>query len=112
MAKKKQALSPEERLAAALVPEEEWPYALPDGWKWVRIEKIFIDVTDSQKKIKQKEYLLKGKWPVIDQGQHFIGGYSDADELIYTDELPVIHYECTETIIPNDFNSKNVRNGK
>ena len=35
MAKKKQALSPEERLAAALVPEEEWPYALPEGWKWV-----------------------------------------------------------------------------
>lgn len=90
MAKKKQALSPEERLAAALVPEKEWPYTLPDGWKWVRIGKIFIDVTDSQKKIKQKEYLLKGKWPVIDQGQHFIGGYSDADELIYTDELPVI----------------------
>lgn len=90
MAKKKQDLTPEERIAAALVPEEEWPYALPDGWKWVRIGKIFIDVTDSQKKIKQKEYLLKGKWPVIDQGQHFIGGYSDADELIYTDELPVI----------------------
>ncbi|MCI6159178.1 MAG: restriction endonuclease subunit S [Selenomonadaceae bacterium] len=37
MAKKKQALSPEERLAAALVPEEEWPYTLPDGWNWVRI---------------------------------------------------------------------------
>ena len=35
MAKKKQDLTPEERLAAALVPEEEWPYALPDGWKWV-----------------------------------------------------------------------------
>ena len=41
MAKKKQALSPEERLAAALVPEEEWPYALPDGWKWVRLGKIY-----------------------------------------------------------------------
>lgn len=37
MAKKKQDLSPEERLAAALVPEEERPYALPDGWNWVRI---------------------------------------------------------------------------
>ena len=35
MAKKKQDLTPEERIAAALVPEEEWPYALPDGWKWV-----------------------------------------------------------------------------
>lgn len=90
MAKNKKEMIPEERLAAALVPEEEQPYELPKGWKWVRIGKIFIDVTDSQKKIKQKEYLLKGKWPVIDQGQHFIGGYSDADELIYTDELPVI----------------------
>lgn len=37
MAKKKQDLTPEERLAAALVPKEEWPYALPDGWKWVRL---------------------------------------------------------------------------
>ena len=37
MAKKKQDLTPEERIAAALVPEEEWPYALPDGWKWVRL---------------------------------------------------------------------------
>ena len=41
MAKKKQDLTPEERLAAALVPEEEWPYALPDGWKWVRLGKIY-----------------------------------------------------------------------
>lgn len=41
MAKKKQDLSPEERLAAALVPEEEWPYALPNGWKWVRLGKIY-----------------------------------------------------------------------
>ena len=38
MAKKKQDLTPEERLAAALVPKEEWPYALPDGWKWVRVK--------------------------------------------------------------------------
>lgn len=35
MAKKKQELSPEERLAAALVPEEEQPYELPEEWKWV-----------------------------------------------------------------------------
>ena len=44
MAKKKQALSPEERLAAALVPEEEWPYTLPDGWKWVYLSGI-LDVS-------------------------------------------------------------------
>ena len=44
MAKKKQDLTPEERLAAALVPEEEWPYALPEGWKWVYLSGI-LDVS-------------------------------------------------------------------
>lgn len=41
MAKNKKEMTPEERLAAALVPEKEWPYALPDGWKWVRLGKIY-----------------------------------------------------------------------
>lgn len=89
MAKKKQELTPEERLAAALVPEEEQPYELSEGWKWVRIGKIFVDVTDSKKKIKRQEYLLEGKWPIVDQGQTFIGGYSDDDAFVYRDELPV-----------------------
>lgn len=32
MAMKKEAeLSPEERLQQAMVPEEEWPYQLPEG---------------------------------------------------------------------------------
>lgn len=90
MAKKKQELTPEERLAAALVPKEEQPYPLPEGWKWVRIGKIFIDATDSKKKIKQKDYCSDGKWPIIDQGQTFIGGFSDIDAFVYKDELPVI----------------------
>ena len=39
MAKKKE-LTEEERLEKALVPESEWPYELPEGWKWVRLEDI------------------------------------------------------------------------
>lgn len=36
MAKKaKKELTPEERLAAARVPKEEWLYELPEGWEWV-----------------------------------------------------------------------------
>lgn len=38
MAKKKQELSPEERLVAALVPEEEQPYELPEGWRWIMVK--------------------------------------------------------------------------
>ena len=36
-AKKETALTPEERLQAALVPDWEWPYKLPENWCWVRL---------------------------------------------------------------------------
>ena len=36
-AKKEAALTPEERLQAALVPDWEWPYKLPENWSWTRI---------------------------------------------------------------------------
>ena len=36
-AKKETALTPEERLQAALVPDWEWPYKLPKNWCWTRI---------------------------------------------------------------------------
>lgn len=36
-AKKETALTPEERLQAALVPDWDWPYKLPENWCWVRL---------------------------------------------------------------------------
>ena len=35
--KKKEDLTPEERLQAALVPESEQPYKVPDNWCWTRL---------------------------------------------------------------------------
>lgn len=35
--KKEAALSPAERLQAALVPESEQPYKVPENWCWVRL---------------------------------------------------------------------------
>ena len=35
--KKEAALSPAERLQAALVPESEQPYQVPENWCWVRL---------------------------------------------------------------------------
>lgn len=40
-AKKENALTPEERLQAALVPDWEWPYKLPKNWCWVYAPHIF-----------------------------------------------------------------------
>ena len=84
MAKKKQNLTPEERLAAALVPEEEWPYALPDGWKWVRLGKIydvnpkvqadddleasFVTMSDISPGIKSQFDFIVRKWGEIKKG--------------------------------------------
>ena len=45
-AKKEAALTPEERLQAALVPDWEWPYKLPENWCWTRIGNYVDYVTD------------------------------------------------------------------
>ena len=37
-AKKKESLTPEELLQAALVPESEQPYPVPANWCWVRLK--------------------------------------------------------------------------
>lgn len=38
--KKKESLIPEERLQAALVPESEQPYPVPENWCWTRLRHI------------------------------------------------------------------------
>lgn len=40
--------------------------------------------------IKKEDYQIIGTFPVIDQGQEFIAGYSDEEDLVYSGELPVI----------------------
>lgn len=49
-----------------------------------------IDKVPIEFKVKQKEYLPKGKFPVVDQGQPLIGGYTDDETLLVKTELPVI----------------------
>ena len=41
-------------------------------------------------KVKQKEYLADGKFPIIDQGQNLIGGYTNDEKLLVNTEFPVI----------------------
>ncbi|WP_295918102.1 restriction endonuclease subunit S [Anaerovibrio lipolyticus] len=42
----KKQLTTEEKMNNALVPEEEWPYELPDNWCWVRLGDIAADMAD------------------------------------------------------------------
>lgn len=47
---KKQALTPEEKLEQALVPENEQPYAVPGNWVWVTLIDGFAECLDSFRK--------------------------------------------------------------
>jgi len=40
-AKKEKALTPEEKLAQALVPEAEQPYRVPENWRWVQLDRLY-----------------------------------------------------------------------
>ena len=103
MAKKKQIeLTIEEKLQNALVPKEEQPYKIPNNWCWIRLLESFINKTDSKKKIKQKDYLEEGNYPIVDQGKDLIGGYTNDDKLIIYIRKPIIvfgdHTRCIKYI--------------
>ena len=61
---KKKELSQEEKLAAALVPEEEQPYKVPENWCWVKItninkydSKVVINIEFSKYYIKSLQFI-------------------------------------------------------
>lgn len=99
---KKEALTPEERLQAALVPESEQPYKVPGNWCWIHLLDSFYNYTDSKKKIPQKEYMKDGDIAVVDQGQDLVGGYTNDREMAFSGNLPVIifgdHTRCIKYI--------------
>jgi type I restriction enzyme S subunit len=59
--------------------------------KWLKLDfEATLDKTGSFTKLKSKDYFDEGKFPVIDQGDSFISGYINDEELLYQGELPVI----------------------
>lgn len=100
--KKEASLTPEERLQAALVPDWEGPYKLPENWCWLKLVESFDNHTSSKKKIQQKDYLAKGKLAVVDQGQELIGGYTNDAEKSYSGVLPIVifgdHTRCVKFV--------------
>jgi type I restriction enzyme S subunit len=63
---------------------------LPESWAAIALSDAVINITITDKKIPQKEYLSEGAYPVFDQGQDYIGGYSDKKEKLVNCELPVL----------------------
>lgn len=80
---KKQKLLPE-------ITNEEKSFDLPGSWSWQRFAGIFYPISVSQNKVKTSEMQKEGKIPVVDQGQSFIAGYIDKENLEIKLPGPVI----------------------
>jgi len=63
---------------------------MPSSWAVSSIGDATIMVSTNGLKVKQNEYLPSGQYPVIDQGQDFIGGFTDDETKLVSCELPVI----------------------
>lgn len=73
--KKKEPLTPEERLQAALVPESEQPYKLPENWCWTRLGDITEIVGGGTPSSSVTEYYCNGLIPWISPAD--LSGYTD-----------------------------------
>jgi len=72
-----------------MIPETRTPQ-VPESWPIAPFPEVVTVVSDKGKRVKQRSYLTMGKIPVIDQGQEYIGGYTDDENMAFDGELPVI----------------------
>jgi len=85
---------------------ETQAYTLPKGWFAAPFSEVTSTISLTERKIKQSEYKEKGPLPVIDQGQDFIGGYTDKTDLKILVKTPVIVFgDHTKVMkyVPFDF---------
>ncbi|EOI6421515.1 restriction endonuclease subunit S [Vibrio cholerae] len=63
---------------------------LPKGWVDIPLEKHLEQTSTTGKKLKAKEYHVEGAYPVVDQGQGKIAGYSNDESLLVSSPKPVV----------------------
>lgn len=59
---------------------------------------VFADVTKQGTKLQTSEYLASGKYPIIDQGQDDIAGYTDRENGLFTDVPAIIFGDHTRIV--------------
>lgn len=71
-------------------------------WTSLSFAEVFDDVTDGGRKLQQRLYLPTGPYPVVDQGEGLIGGYTDREDLVHLGHPPFIvfgdHTRCVKFV--------------
>jgi len=64
---------------------------LPKGWDLVRVSEAVKPLRfDARRQIPTSEYARSGRWPIIDQGQGEIAGYTDDEACLVGRKGPII----------------------
>ena len=63
---------------------------LPIDWEIAPFAKVVSIIPDGGRRLKKRSYLESGEIPVIDQGQQYIGGFTDDEDMAFKGELPVV----------------------
>jgi type I restriction enzyme S subunit len=63
---------------------------LPNKWAWAHLTAVYFSISPSGKKLKTSEIKEEGRFPVVDQGQTHIAGYSDDESLLLNIPGPVV----------------------
>ena len=58
--------------------------------KWYPFDAVVTDVTSNFCKIMASDYKVQGQYKIIDQGKDAVAGYTDDEQLINSDLLPII----------------------
>ena len=82
-----------------MIWNEELKKEIPNGWEVTQIDSVLSAVPSTRKKLK-KEYLSRGKHPVIDQSSVYISGFTDdekavlflKDAVVFGDHTKIIKY--------------------
>ena len=73
-----------------------------EDWEKLNYQDAVFKIPTSKEKLKQKEYSQIGKFPIVDQGQKLIGGFSDDSKRLLDCDLPIIvfgdHTKCVKLI--------------
>ncbi len=73
------------------IAEDEKPFDIPEGWKWMWLPEITYSVGNKYNQILAKDVKPQGKYPAVSQGKQLIDGYSDLENKLIND-LPLIMF--------------------
>src|SRR5881396_2336491 len=59
-------------------------------WEELSFDEAVEPISDEGKRVDQRDYQPSGALPVIDQGEDFIGGYTNDLSKAYTGPLPIV----------------------